>query len=341
MPGELTNNPTPDNPQKPDIPLIVKISVGGKVEEINLLAINHLFSDLKNYNDQFSTGKVITRGLFSMMFDEDDQIGESLKKEGEDQQITTSTLSAIHQNTLNKIGLTIEPITGGATFYAGGEEASAVQMGINIQDRNKFTPFLHALQPVQVQEIGLKPILESLTGKLAAKVLEANLNEPSDEVLQLFGGLGKIVDEYKRLGMTPSVKTLETYLEHARQGDLKEFVSIERWNYLSEPGRGRGPEHWDGGDMSPESVAINWDAALNTLVMTRDNTNAQQLYKQLGPHLLSCISIARENLKGYKITEYYPQHLKDKIDKVLEEVEERLKSITADQNPTSPQQQLL
>lgn len=219
---------------------------------------------------------------------------------------------------------------------AMGAEANAGEMRVNIENGRKFVAFLHAVQPEQVQQTSLKPNLESLSGILALQVISNyDLKEPSDETLQLFGNLGQIVNEYKKLGMNEAVDRLNTYLQHARQGDLREFVLIERNNYLSEPGKNFGPADWQT-DTSPEGLENRWDRALNTLIMTRDNPNAQALYRQLESHLLNCVSIARQFIKTRKGSEYYTEEHRAKMDGVLEEAEKRLKSITAEpnQNPT-------
>lgn len=79
-------------------------------------------------------------------------------------------------------------------------------MRANVQDGRRFVSFLQALQPDQVQETGLRPNLESLSEVLARQVLtNYDLKQPSDETLQLFGNLGNMVGEYKRLGMDQAV----------------------------------------------------------------------------------------------------------------------------------------
>lgn len=299
-------------------------------EEVTLVSVSHLFVDIRNYNDQFSLGRMMARGLLSHLRDED-----SFENASEHQLITAEALSAIHQGTLNRIGLSLEPVHGGATFMAMGAQASSGEIRVNVSDGNRFTFFLRALQPQQIEATGLKPNLEDLSGILAQQVLSHyDLKEPSDETLQLLGNLGNIVDEYKRLGMGEAVLRLETYLQHARQGDLREFVLIERNGYLSEPGRNFGPADWEK-DTTPEGLEARWTDTLNALIMTRNNPQAQALYQQLGSHLLRCLGIAREFIRTAATSEYHSQEIKDKMDQVLEEAAERLKSITADQNPTS------
>ncbi len=330
MAGEAT---IPDEgPSQPNGPSsIVKIELGEhRTETVTIPSVNHLFVDIEQYNRQFSMGSIMARGLSSMFkgWDDEDKIGESIGKEAEHQQITSEALSVIHQGTLSRIGLSLEPINGGATFMGLGQEASSGEMRANVSDGRRFVSFLHALQPDQVQATGLRPNLESLSGVLAAQVLtNYDLRQPSDETLQLFGNLGKIVDEYKRLGMGQSVERLQTYLEHSRQGDLREFVTVERNGYLSEPGHNFGPADWQA-DSGPESLKNRWGGAIEALRMSKANPKARPLYDQLHSHLLKCVKIARGDMKRLEEENAYSSpETRAEMAKVLEEAHMQIEDL--------------
>ncbi len=284
-------------PRKQDI---IKINIGDKTEELPVVAVNHLFADIDRHNQQFSMASMMARSIFRHVRFEDETNKEpvpaSLSGEEDHQQMNASALVVIHKETLNKIGLSLEPVSGkGAVLMYEGEEAGEGEMRINVSNRNRFIPFLEALAPDQVEETGLKPNLESLSKVLSQQVLDHyDLKEPNDEALQLLGGLGKIIDEYKRLGMSKAVTRLETYLNHARQGDLREFVAVENAGLLSEPGKYFGPADWQG-DSTPAGLRQRWDEALRVVKTAKANPKAGSLYKQLSEHLIKCIKIARND----------------------------------------------
>lgn len=291
---EQTGNRQPDLPQ--NYTISVNVESDGGPYEVRLATVNHLFADILKYNDQFSLGSMMARQIFSIFPIEGDEPRTPKGPGGEEehQQMTASALNMIHQNTLEQIGLSLEPVSGKTGTLMGlGETAGEGQMRINIADRNRFTSFLDALSPELVEKTGLKPNLESLSGILAQQIFDHyNLQKPSDEMLELFGGLGNIVGHYKRLGMKESVENLETFLQHARQGDLREFVAIEKDGLFSEPGKYFGPADWQI-DSTSQGLEERWNRALTILQMTKDNPKAHELYQKLSDHLLNCIKIAR------------------------------------------------
>lgn len=312
---------------------IVKIELDNRPYEVRLAAVDHLFADICKYNDQFSLGSMMVRALFAHFKVEDDEEGQakmtSLGGEEEHQKMTASALAVIHEDTLNKLGLSLEPVSGKrATMIGLGETAGIGEMRINITNKNNFVAFLGALEPEQIEDTGLKVNLENLSGLLANQVLDNyNLKEPSDEMLQLFGGLGNIVNQYKRLGMGEAVKGLKTYLQHSRQGDLREFVAIESNRLMSEPRKNFGPADWQR-DATVEYLQDHWEEALTILKMAKDNPKARELYEKLGEHLLKCIKIARAETEAF--TEgYYTADARKEMKHVLRDVEEELEKITS------------
>ncbi len=331
MAGELPESSVqPEGSNNPNRQRVIKLELGDQTGEVGLVSVNHLFADVHRYNDQFSMGSMMVRLLFSRIKFEDEgdaQTSRSPNQEAADQQLTASTLGAIHQQTLGKLGLSLEPVAGkNATIMHEGEAVGAGEMRINIQDGTRFTSFLHALEPQQVEDTGLKSDLEGLSGVLAQQVLDHyDLKEPGDEALQLFGGLGRMVEEYKRLGMGQAVERLETYLEHSRQGDLREYVAIERGGLLSEPGKSFGPADWQK-DATPEYLERRWGEAIGVLIMTKDNPRAQSLYEQLKGHLIECAKIARADASSIS---YYTPEARERLQRVLDATNNRLEDVTS------------
>lgn len=306
----------------------VRIESDQKSYEVRLAAVNHLFTDISRYNDKFSLGSMMARQIFSTFEpkNEESQVIKSLRDEEEHQQMTASALAAIHKDTLAGIGLSLEPVSGKKATMIGPEGAAGEgEMRVNVANRNKFTSFLGALTPELVETTGIKPNLEDLSGILKAQVLDHyDLKKPTDEMLELFGGLGNIVDQYKRLKMAKTVEGLDLYLQHARQGDLREFVAIEKNGLFSEPGKFFGPADWQKDSASPQWLENRWNNALALLQTVKNNPNAQELYSKLQKHLLGCINIARTDKKSFS---YYPENTGRELEKVLESVHMKLEEI--------------
>ncbi len=306
----------PGSPQQ-DQSVIIRVESGSGLSELKLASVNHLFADISRYNDQFSLGSMMARQIFSLsgIEGEEPKTSKGLRNEEEYQQMTASALGVIHKGTLATLGLSLEPVSGKkATMFSLGEKAGEGEMRINVSNRNRFNSFLGVLTPELVEETGLKPSLESLSGVLAQQIFDHyNLRNPGDEMLELFGGLGNIVDQYKRLGMSDAVESLGAYLVHARQGDLREFVSIERNGLLSEPGKYFGPADWQK-DSSPEGLEDSWNNALAILEAVKSNPKARELYEKLRGHLSECIKIARTDMESL---EYYSPEAKEKLKNIL------------------------
>lgn len=317
----LSNNPSERQISTAD--QVIKFQTDGKPRSVRIHSINQIFSDIEAYNKQFSPSSVIAKGLFAA-FSVGDDLGESLEKVNTTQQVSAESLSAVHNQTLNSLGLSLEPVKGHMTFMAMGGEARNSQMMINIVNRNYFLSFLNALQPLQITDTGLRPNLESLSDLLAQQLLSHyDLNKPQDEALELLGGLGRIVEEYQRLGMTEAVETLEIYLSHARQGDLREFIIIDNKRLLAEPGNW-GPADWHK-DAGPDYLESHWNAALDVLTQAKKNPNAKNLYEQLKANLLKCIPLTRQGLE----TRAYGEKDKAKSREILKDMHIRLERIAS------------
>jgi len=299
----------PKNPegasQSPD--QIVRVNQGeNKTAEVNLSDVNGLFSDIGVYNEQFSLGSTMSRLLIGNLEFEHDQQDNNpqtekplLGQEKDYQEMKSSALSIIHGNVLDQTGLSLEPVSGKKAVMFGPEgQLGEGEMRLNISNKDRFLSFLGALKPEQVENKALKPNLESLSGIFDQQLFDQyNLTEPSDDALRLLGGLGEIVNQYKRLGMEQSVTKLESYLNHARQGDLREYLLINQKGLFSEPGKAFGPADWQK-DATPAYLEKRWDEALNTLNMAKENPKAEALYNQLKDHLKNCAQIAAGSISS-------------------------------------------
>lgn len=280
--------------------------------------IDELFADIGKYNQQFSMGAMLTQALFSHIRLEDEEAStpKGLEAVKETQQhLTASGINLIHENTLKKLGLTLEPISGKhARIFHAGEEVGEGEMRVNIVDRSQFLAFLNILEPNQVQDSQLKNHLQDLSQILSQQLYDNyNLEKPQDEMLELFGGLEQTINQYRRLGLGESVKRLETYLKNARNGSLREYIAVERYNLLANPGESFGPSDWQK-DAGPESLSQRWEIAINTLKRLQSNPKAQELYQQLRNNLNKGVETAQTDLPTLV---YYSPEAKIKLSDVL------------------------
>lgn len=302
----------------------VNFNVDNQPIEVDLQDVNRLFNDIKRYNDQFSLGSMMSRMIVSHFErnEGEDSIPAEVEDEAGNQQVNAFFLASTHKNLLNNLGLSLEPVSGKSGFIQSQEvSAEAGEMRINVDYQERFTTFLGALKPEQINNTGVNGGLEKLSSILSQQVLDNyNLQVPKEEALQLFGGLDKIVTEYKRLGMDKSVSGLETYLEHGKKGDLREYVATERRGLFSEPGHFFGPADWHT-DSSPDMLEGRWNEAVAILEMTKENPRAGELYDKLQTHLDMCVNLAIDSLKTLN---YWEPDTKEKLGTVLEVAKQKL-----------------
>lgn len=304
----------------------VNFSAGGQQLGVDLKEVNKLFNDMARYDDQFSMGKMMSRVLLSHFQPESnpDQAKPSLGivDEESDQQVSAFFLISTHKNLLDSIGLILEPVSGkGAVLSSSEGSVGEGKMRVNLSDQERFTSFLGVLTSEQITNTGIKGGLENISNILAQQVLDKyDLLTPEEEAIQLFIGLDKIILEYKRLGMGKSVLRLETYLEHGKTGDLREYMMIETRSLLSEPGKFFGPADWQK-DSTKEMLEARWNEAIAILELSRLNPNAVNLSEQLYLHLSSSVGVALESIKTLS---YFTPENRAKMETILEVAKQKL-----------------
>lgn len=264
---------------------------------ISPVNVNGLFFDIERYNDQFSMGATLARSILGVFRDENEEEQDKFTadNEHEKKEMSASLILAEHGNTLESMGLAIEPVSGKhATLYAMGESIGQGEIRLNVANREQFGAFLQSLSPEQVQGQALGNNLETLAGILSAQLLDTyDLDKPGDEALEFLGALGKTVAEYQRLGLGngQQAQTLSSYVDHINKRDLREYLTVTRQGLLSESGKYFGPADWQI-DTSPQGLAERWHNALQTLERTKANPNASELYQRLRSHLRVCMDFA-------------------------------------------------
>lgn len=252
-----------------------------------------------------------------------EETGSALSRYDEQsQQLTAGGIHLVHSQTLDKVGLSLESVSGKtATIIGQGEMVGTGELRVNISDRNRFLGFLQAVDPALTHNSQLGENLQSLSRILSQQIFDNyNLTAPNDEALQLLGSLEGIVGQYRRLEI-PGTERLETYLTHAKKGDLREHILVEQAGLLNEPGRFFGPADWQR-DARPDFLRHRWGNALKVLEMARNNPKARELYNQLYAHLGKCLDTAITNLEELDPEKGYNEKYKDGLRPILQEVKQ-------------------
>lgn len=277
----------------------IDFTIDGELVSIKPSEINQLFSDLENYNRQFSIGSMMAKALLGHRDSEEKgEEGFTLHDEESSQQITAFFIISAHKNLLNNMGLSLQAVSGrGATMYYEDASASEGEMSIDIADFHRFSGFLHALDHDKIKQADLGSMLGGLARSLTQRVLEQYTQaDPATEASHLFDTLEELIGEYKRLGLSDLVAKLETYNEHKKMGDLSEYLAVERQGLLNKPGKFFGPADWQK-DSTAESLENRWENAIDTLLRLKQNPNAADLYQTLKAHLKVCVTAALDDLE--------------------------------------------
>lgn len=280
----------------------ITFEVNGSPVNMRINDVSFLFIDLDKYNYQFSMGAMMARALGNIMRINDSDTNDSLNVVDEEtsQQANAFFLASAHKNTLENLGLALEPISGSATMFVEGQTANDGQMRLNVVNGDNLVAFLGALQVGHLETTGIKSDLNNLSSILTRQVADRyNFTDMvlTDEMFQLFGNIEKIIEDYKRLGLPESVEQLSIYLEHGKAGDLREYIFIERAGLFKEPGHNFGPADWQV-DSTPASLRNRWNGAIYLLQLTKENPKASDLFAKLHRHLSMCVEIAINKVEG-------------------------------------------
>ncbi len=330
MPGDpLKDNqssvPNLGETKRPDVRIAYEAN--GQPVDLRLTDVELLFIDLEKYNSQFGMGAMLGRLVKNAMFTEEPEpeIEATVRNEETNQQASAFFLAGTHKSTLENLGLSIEPITGGASVAFNGESAASGQIRFNVQNQDTLTAFLGAIRSDHLTTTGIRSNLEGLADILTRQIADHyNFSDMvlTEDMSQLFGSMEKIIGEYKRLGLNGNVHQLETYLTHGKAGDLREFIFTERAGLLKEPGKGFGPADWQR-DSTPEYLRGRWNQTLQILEIAKANPRAKDLSDQLQNHLTMCVNSALDNLG---VLSYLSPTQRQESEQVLREMKAVLES---------------
>lgn len=255
-----------------------------------------LIGALEEYNRQFGFGALLAEAVSRAQ-------QEAGAAHNDEKKLSVEELSSDYFDTLEATGLSLEPARGNAAMFTAEGEILTSVMRLNLKDGRKFVHYLQALenQPLEVTQIrGLIGVAKILETQLAT---EYDLTTPDERMLELFSALDDLVKEYGRLdpqgtnGLKNSTAQLAEYLSAARAGYLREYLIVEKRQFLDEiGGMNFGPSKWHT-DSSPGNYANRWREAIEIVKNMRKNSRAADFSGRVIEHLKKSIGYAEEDLK--------------------------------------------
>jgi len=200
------------------------------------------------------------------------------------------------------------------------------EMRINISDPKKFVSYLEFLRinGIMPEE---KKALEELVNILEKQLIEKyDASNPDDWFLNFVSSLGKIIELYESLGIENSIGRLKELLEATKKKYLKEFLMVEKNEYLNiNQKHGFGPDKWHT-DMTSETYDKTWNEALETYRETLKNPNAKDLSERLRNHLFNAAETAQKEIESTPINSDYEKNFFPGFLKTLSEARKELAS---------------
>lgn len=267
------------------------------IKKVNVDEVVSLFEAINEYNLQFTAG---VRPLINAEEKPSRLVKSKFLKEGSSsEELLAINLSNEDQQIVDQIGLKLEPVIADEKkiFALDGTCVDRRKLRLNIVDEKKFVSFLGLLSPDQVVNTDIKDNLKDLSKMLTSRILQQfGFSTPTNEGFELLGNIPEIIETYKRLGLADSIEKMEIYLTHIRQGDMKEYVEIEKAGlFLGPDDDDWGPAKWQN-DATSEILKDHWGRALEVVKAIGVNLKARELHRKLLNHLRYCVDNASQDV---------------------------------------------
>lgn len=279
--------------------LIKNLNINEGGADLAKLNISDLEKSLREYNKQFNFGTLLAEHII-----------EATEGKNEDNElykpkISIQDIENEHRDLLDKTGISLESVKRGVMFTLMGDDEGKEpsEVRINLRDGKKFLTYLNSLNESDLKESqisGLKLVADNLTKQL---VEQYELGNSDDErMLELFGSVENLIQEYKRLdpqgfiGLSESVNDLSEYLSIARKKYLREYLVVKNNHLLdtiNSDGFGPGKWHKDSNEKSYENY---WGDTIKKVNLIGTNQNAADLYKQVVDNLKNILINVKKDI---------------------------------------------
>lgn len=265
---------------------------------------NHAIASIKAHNEEFSLGKAMAKAIFSHVKVEEDEPyapNNDLSHQipfDEEREMSSDILHLANAQTLSSIGLNITPVRKQATMYGPQGEQEIGPVRLQLVDGEKFSEFLTGIEPKDSDETlreNATRVIQSLLSELSDNIAYRGDGESVLEILatteKLLAGL-----EHIGLGSSDVAKSLKSYSDHSKKGDLVEFVLGTRLQLFRKPeDQGFGPSKWQR-DISAANLQQKWDEVIALLRKAKANRNGDEIFRELTRNAKQCLDIAKSYL---------------------------------------------
>lgn len=274
--------------------------ISAKQEKLQGESIFYISAKMREYNDQHSTGSMMGEALRGFakthVGDEEDEY----KNNEQPKKITAQEMRDELSVELATTGLALEAVKNKKQgIFTTDGEINPRELRINISNRENFISYLKQLNESQLDSAtitALATVLHSLTTQLFYEYDPSDVED--DRMLELLGGLGPILKEYRRLddggknNLSDSIESLETCYQGSQGGYARETINVYR-KYGSFM-RGKVDCFWMRSDTNPDRYLKDWSFAVETLKDVKKNPDAKLLFEAFREKLAESIAMVEK-----------------------------------------------
>ena len=291
----------------------------------DLVSFSEAINAIRTHNDQFSMGKLMVNALVEHL--DEAQRAQELVDAGvpqeeaeatvtwvgadkvplsEEEQMARSVVGVTNAPVLESVGLTLSPLRKTSTMFGPKGEQSVGVVRLQVTDGGKFSSFLLATKPEDVND-DFRKDSASVVSSLVQETSDAIAsNEDAQTALETLAyGKGILAGlEHIGLGEASIAQKLGALSEHAQQGDVKEYVLADRVGLLQEAGeQGFGPSQWQK-DATAKFLTGRWTDVVNVLKAAKANPKATELFNGLLKSAQASLDYAKADWSKIKAEGY-------------------------------------
>ena len=240
-----------------------------------------LIDAIKRHNEDHTPGKMVANMLIGTLKTEDDSKSEEVITSADKQSMDRELIDIKNEKTLKVTGLSLTPIRANTVMWSsGGDTDSVGELRVHIEDGDAFIAFMDKLKPGMINE-NLEKALEQVINDLVLEAYEME-ERPDDFAFEFLTNANKIVSGFNKLGIkTKSLDELTEISSHINAKDSREFIGAKKIGlYQDIGGENFGPSKWQT-DTTKEGLTKRWDEVIVLLNKTKNNPNADTLFKDL------------------------------------------------------------
>lgn len=231
---------------------------------------------------------------------------------------------------LELCGLTLQQVQRDDQWLiAQGEAPFIVELRADIANKTIFLNYLNAINRDTLDEDGFRALEWFANQTIEQLTSVYDLNDLlGSEFLNCITSLEAMIQKYQELdpsnerGLLSVSHKLQKYRDAANGKFLREYVSAEHHELLTDIGESFNPSLWQV-DSTEEFFRQKWNETMVAIRSMGKNPNAQPFVRSMVQHLLESIAHARNDIHANEDAEF-PYHDKPAKLRILDEMEGRL-----------------